>query len=181
MLLQTGRFIVKNIQELERVVPNQNGIKRIFDLDYMGRYEYEGNTIPASRMLIEYNRDKYMYLPVDFYNKNGEQMYIYMFTDGIQVTDKDLLQLAHKNIEENYTLYEHINEPNKRYGNDFWWSIEYNYIIFFGIEKIKLIEHYIDSCYKRDGGKEEIGKKLGKLKLYTKDNWQKKRIIILYF
>lgn len=36
MLLQTGRFIVKNIQELERVVPNQNGIKRIFDLDYMG-------------------------------------------------------------------------------------------------------------------------------------------------
>lgn len=85
-------------------------------------------------MLIEYNRDKYMYLPVDFYNKNGEQMYIYMFTDGIQVTDKDLLQLAHKNIEENYTLYEHINEPNKRYGNYFWWSIEYNYIIFFGIK-----------------------------------------------
>lgn len=169
MRLQKGKIIIRNIEELEAAIPDKDGIKRVIDLDYMGQFEYEGNTIPILRMLIEYNRDKYGYYPVDVYDKNGLQMIFFgnlhqIIGDNTDVS-RTLLKKAHNNINENYSLSDYINHTNEDYVRNFWWNIQSNYMIFFGKEKIPLIEYFIDSCYTRDGGKEEIGKKLIKARV----------------
>lgn len=169
MILQRGKIVLKNLEELENAIPEEDGIKRVIDLDYMGQFEYEGNTISILRMLIEYNRDKYNYYPVNIYDKNGSQMIFFGNFNEVVDNDKKLsdfiLKKANFNIKGNYSLYEYINHSNEDYVRNFWWNIQSNYMIFFGQEKKPLIEYFINSCYTRDGGKEEIGKKLVKARV----------------
>lgn len=162
MLLQSGRFVVKNMKELESRKPDSDGLKKVIDLDYIGQFEYETNTILILRMLMEYRRNEYQFYPLDIFNKNDEQMIMF----AILEEDADLSclsQVAWSDIDKNYSLYRHINHPNEEFGNDFWWNINHNYMIFFGKEKIDLINYFLDSTYTRDGGKEEIVKKLAKV------------------
>ena len=159
MLLQKGKFLIKEISELNRVKEENDGIKRIIDLNYMGQFEYEVNVVPISRMFIEYYKDEYEFISVDIYNKKNEKMYFY-FNKTLLENKKEsyLYELAKTILERDFSLWEHINkDPNII---DFWWDLNGDYFIFFGDKKIELINYFIESCYKRDGQKEGIEKKL---------------------
>lgn len=159
--LQRGKFAVKTEEELKKATPEHDNLKRVIDLDYMGRTEYEGNTIPILRMLIEYEKEQYKYYPTSTVDANGSPMILFLNPNHLlKELDIALEELSNYYIEHNYSLWEYIKYSNKRKVNDFWWDIDNNIIIFFGEEKIPLIQYFIDSCYQRDGSKEEIGKKL---------------------
>ena len=89
MKLQKGKFLINNIDELVNIPEDKNGIKRIIDLEYMGQFEYEGNTIPISRMFIEYYKEDYYFYPTQIFNKDSNQMYIY--ANG-NIADEKLLK-----------------------------------------------------------------------------------------
>ncbi|MBR6690649.1 MAG: hypothetical protein IKL65_04900 [Bacilli bacterium] len=162
MLLQKGRFTIKKISELEKLNEEKDGIKRIIDLEYMGKFEFEGNAVPISRMFIEYYKDEYAFIPVDIYNKNNEQMFFY-FNKTLLEDKKEsyLYEVAKRILERDFSLWEHINENSNI--TDFWWDLNGDYFIFFGDKKIELINYFIESCYKRDGEKVGIEKKLIKV------------------
>ena len=160
MLLQRGRFTVKNISELDLLPTESDGLKRIIDLDYMGKIEYEGNTIPLSRMLIEYNIDKYKFYYIDLFNNSWEQMIVYANSE--QVDEIDWHEFGLSLIERDYSVYKHIHNSGSENENNFWWSVDNDYFVFFGEEKKELINAFITGCYKRDGGKELIKQKIAK-------------------
>lgn len=156
MLLQRGRFIIKNIVEIETLEEDKDGLKRIIDLDYMGKFEYEGNAIPLSRMYMEYFRDNYEFRYFDMYDANGAQMIVYCsYNDKLDGLQKYL-------YERDSSFYEHVIYPNKEFDNDFWWNISGDYFVFFGEEKKELINYFINGCYERDGGKQLIKEKIAK-------------------
>ena len=162
MLLQRGKFIIKDISELERLDSNKDGIKRIIELDYMGKFEFEGNSVPISRMFIEYYKDEYEFIPLDIYNKDNEQLFFYFNKTLLRDKDKNYLyRLTKAIIDRNYSLASYLEGDNK--SNDFWWDLDGDYFIFCGNKKIDLINYFIESCYKRDGEKEEIKIKLKKI------------------
>jgi len=156
MKLQRGRFLVNNVNE----IINDN----ILDLDYMGYFEFEGNIIPISRMIIEFNKDDYKFYNTGIYNKNNEEMYIYI---NCKIVESKLLNsvnyinnLTKYNIDRNYSLWQFINKESNECINDFWWNVEEDYFIIFGEDKKDVINFFIDKSFIRDGGKEEIKKKL---------------------
>ena len=162
MILQRGKFIIKQISEFDSVKEEKDGIKKIIDLNYMGQFEFEGNSVPISRMFIEYYKDEYKYYPIDIYNKNNEQMYFYFNKTLLVNKPKNYLySIAKKILERDFSLWEHINKASNNSTN-FWWDLNGDYFIFFGKEKIDLINYFIESCYKRDGEKVGIEKKLTK-------------------
>ena len=165
MLLQRGKFIISNINELSKCEETHDGIKRVIDLAYMGKFEYEGNTIPISRMFMEYYKDKYIFYPVNVFNQNNEQMYIYANSDKVREKHMDnyMNLLAYSEISRNFSLWEYINHTKDNCLYDLWWNVESDYLIFFGDEKKEIINYFINSCYIRDGEREEIGKKLVKV------------------
>lgn len=156
MLLQRGRFVIKSINELEKLDTDKDGLKKIIDLDYMGKFEYEGNAIPLSRMYIEYFRENYEFRHFDVYDANGEQMIVYCDKE------KDIEGLPEYLLERNYSFYEHVKYSNKEYDNDFWWNIGGDYFIFFGEGKKELINYFVNGCFERDGGKQLIKEKIAK-------------------
>lgn len=164
MKLQKGKFLINNIDELINIPADKNGIKRIIDLEYMGQFEYEGNTIPISRMFIEYYKEDYYFYPTQIFNKDGNQMYIYandnIVNDKLKENPNFISSLAKFNIERNFSLWEYINKDSEECLYDFWWNIEADYLILFGENKKDLINLFINECHQRDGGKEEIKRKL---------------------
>lgn len=164
MKLQKGKFLINNIDELINIPPDKDGIKRIIDLKYMGQFEYEGNAIPISRMFIEYYKEDYYFYPAQIFNKDGNQMYIYaninLINDKLKENPNFISSLAKFNIERNFSLWEYINKDSEECLYDFWWNIEADYLILFGENKKDLINLFINECHQRDGGKEEIKKKL---------------------
>lgn len=162
MLLQKGKFLIDDISKLGLIESNKDGIKRIIDLDYMGQFEFEGNSVPVSRMFIEYYKDDYDFIPLDIYNKNNEQLFFYFNKTLLENKEKDYLyKLIKRIISRSYSLTSYIEGDNEL--NNFWWDIEGDYFIFFGNKKIELINYFIESCYKRDGEKNKIKEKLKKI------------------
>ena len=164
MKLQKGKFLINNIDELVNIPEDKHGIKRIIDLEYMGQFEYEGNTIPISRMFIEYYKEDYYFYPTQIFNKDGNQMHIYangnIVNDKLKENPNFISSLAKFNIERNFSLWEYINKDSEECLYDFWWNIEADYLILFGEDKKDLINLFINECHQRDGGKEEIKRKL---------------------
>lgn len=164
MLLQRGNFNIQDISDIETVELNNRGIRNVIDLAYMGKIEFEGNAVPISRMIIEYYKENYEFYPINIYNQKNEQMYFYANSSIIKDKPEGFLgTLANDIINVNFTLYEYINYTDKERLNDFWWSLEGDYFIFFGENKKEIINYFIDICYEKDGGKEEIKNKLLKL------------------
>lgn len=164
MKLQKGKFLINNTDELVNIPTDKDGIKRIIDLEYMGQFEYEGNTIPISRMFIEYYKEYYYFYPTQIFTKDGNQMYIYangnLVNDKLKENQNFISSLAKFNIERNFSLWEYINKNSEDCLYDFWWNIEGDYLILFGEDKKDLINLFINECHQRDGGKEEIKRKL---------------------
>lgn len=164
MKLQRGNFTVNNIDELKNVESDSNGIKKVIDLAYMGEFEYERNTIPLLRMLIEYKRNDFDFYKIDKFDANGKQMIMFVSLNDPN-NFESLHKIAEKDIDRNMSLYDYIKNPDKEFISNFWWNIECNYMIFFGEEKMDLINYFVDSCFKRDGKKEEIERKLKKARV----------------
>ena len=164
MKLQKGKFLINNIGELGNTPIDNDGIKRIIDLEYMGQFEYEGNAIPISRMFIEYYKEDYYFYPTQIFNKDNNQMYIYansnLVNDKLKENTHFIYNLGKFNIERNFSLWEYINHNPEECLYDFWWNIEGDYLILFGEDKKDLINLFINECHQRDGGKEEIKRKL---------------------
>jgi len=156
MKLQRGKFLVNKVNEIKD--------NNIIELDYMGYFEYEGNTIPISRMFIEYYKEDYCFYCTNIYNKENEEMFIYinsnLVNDKLKDNPKYIVSLARYNIDRNYTLWQYINKDIKDCSTNFWWNIEADYFIFFGEDKKDLIKFFIENSFIRDGGTEEIKKKL---------------------
>ena len=159
MKLQRGKFLVNSVDEIKD--------NNIIDLCYMGYFEYENNAIPISRMFIEYYKDDYIFYSTNIFNKNNEEMFVYINSDLINEKIKSnpnyLINLAKYNIDRNYTLWQYINEDLKECLCDFWWNIEGDYFILFGEDKKEIIKYFIENSFERDGGKEEIKRKLLKI------------------
>ena len=159
MKLQRGKFLVNSVEEIQ----NNN----IIDLCYMGYFEYENNAIPISRMFIEYYKDDYIFYSTNIYNKSNEEMFVYINSNLINEKIKDkpnyIIDLAKYNIDRNYTLWQYINKNPKECFCDFWWNIEGDYFILFGEDKKELIKFFIEDSFRRDGGKEDIKRKLLKI------------------
>jgi len=164
MKLQKGKFLINNIGELSNIPIDNDGIKRIIDLEYMGQFEYEGNAIPISRMFIEYYKEDYYFYPTQIFNKDNNQMYIYansnLVNDKLKENPNFIYNLAKFNIDRNFSLWEYKNKDSEECLYDFWWNIEADYLILFGENKKDLINLFINECHQRDGGKEEIKRKL---------------------
>ena len=164
MKLQKGKFLINNIDESVNIPIDKDGIKRIIDLEYMGKFEYEGNAIPISRLFIEYYKEDYYFYPTQIFNKDGNQMYIYangnLVNDKLKQNPNFISSLAKFNIERNFSLWEYINKDLEECLYDFWWNIEGDYLILFGEDKKDLINLFINECHQRDGGKESIKRKL---------------------
>lgn len=156
MKLQRGKFLVNNINELKD--------NNIICLNYMGYFEYEGNAIPISRMIIELNKEDYYFYNTNIFNKSSEEMFIYInsniINDKLKNNPNYINFLANYNIDRNYSLWQYVNKDIKECNTDFWWNIEADYFIFFGEDKKDLIKFFIENSFIRDGGTEEIGKKL---------------------
>ena len=160
MLIQRGRFTINNMTEIDTISSSDDGIKKVIDLNYMGEFEFEGNAIPFSRMYIEYHREEYEFIPLNVYSKNGEQLFIFISREELKDRPDNYLELLVDYVDlRQYSFYEYINYPEKANTN-FWWDIGSHFMLFFGEEKKKIIEYFIDSCYKRDGSKEEIKQKV---------------------
>lgn len=164
MKLQKGKFLINSIDELVNIPVDEDDIKRIIDLEYMGQFEYEGNAIPVSRMFIEYYKEYYYFYRTQIFDKDGKQMYIYangnLVNDKLKENQNFISILAKFNIERNYSLWEYVNENPEECLYDFWWNIDGDYLIFFGEDKKELINLFINKCHQRDSGKEEIKRKL---------------------
>ncbi len=159
MKLQRGKFTIDNIKDLDKAeLDPKDGIRKVIDLDYMGQFEYEGNTIPILRMWMQYYGDNYVYQPLNVFSKNGKQMYV--FYDSNSITEEEIEKIIQRKIEINYSLYSYINYPDEEFYSDFWWDINSAYMIFFGEEKKDLIEYFLNTTLERDGGKEGIKRKL---------------------
>lgn len=164
MKLQKGKFLINYIDELINIPIDKYGGKRIIDLAYMEQFEYEGNAIPISRMHIEYYKESYYFYPTQIFNKDGKQMYIYangnLINDKLKENPNFIYSLAKFNIDRNFSLWEFINKNSDECLYDFWWNINGDYLILFGEDKKELINLFINECHQRDGGKEEIKRKL---------------------
>lgn len=156
MKLQRGKFLVNNVNEIKD--------NNIIYLDYMGYFEYEGNAIPISRMFIEFYKEEYDFYSTNIYNRNNEEMYIYanseIVKEKLNNNTNYIVSLANYNIDRNYTLWQYINKDIKELDVNFWWNIEGDYFIFFGEDKKDVIKYFVENSFIRDGGKEEIKKKL---------------------
>ncbi|MBQ3020939.1 MAG: hypothetical protein IJD92_01785 [Bacilli bacterium] len=108
MKLQKGKFLITNIGELANIPIDNDGIKRIIDLEYMGQFEYEGNAIPISRMFIEYYKEDYYFYPTQIFNKDNNQMYIYansnLVNDKLKENPHFIYNLSKFNIDRNFSL-----------------------------------------------------------------------------
>lgn len=157
MLLQRGNFLVDSIEDTANKID-------VIDLDYMGKFEYEGNAIPLSRSYIEYYKDEYKFYPVSIFDKDGNQMYIYanssIYEEKIKNDPNYILKLAKNKINNNYSLWEYIKYGPNKSDYNFWWNIDAAYFIFFGEKYKSIIEYFINYCYTRDGGKDGIKKKV---------------------
>lgn len=164
MKLQKGKILINNIDELDKTSVDKDDINEVIDLAYMGQFEYEGNTIPVSRMFIEYNKDNYCFYPTQIFDKDGKQMYVYINSDLVNkelVTNPNFISdLANFDINKNISLWNYIYNDLENCPYNFWWNVEGNYFIIFGEEKKNIINLFIDECYQRDGGQEEIKRKL---------------------
>lgn len=168
-MLQRGHFTIPTILELPKLTPDENGLSKVIELDYMGHYEFEGNSVPLSRLFIEFYKEFYEFYPINIFNASNSQMFIYANAIQIDSNDPEFLQkIAERQIDRNYSLYEHIKHPKNAVA-DFWWDINGDYFIFFGEEKKEIIEYFINSCYTRDGGKEKIKAKIHQAGYKLKD------------
>ena len=160
MQLQRGKFLIKNICELDNCKEDNDGLKNVINLSYMGQFEYEGNTIPISRMKMEYYKDDYIFYPIDITNTNGEQMFIYV--DSVSLNSQEdgyIYSYIRQRINSNLSLWEAINSTSSY---DLWWDIDSNMLIFFGEEKKDIINYFINSCFERDNKGDGLVKKLVK-------------------
>lgn len=167
MKLQKGKFLVKDVSELENGILDDNDKNKIIDLEYMGQFEYEVNAIPISRMFIEYNKEEYCFYSTGIFNIEGHQMYVFansnLVNEKIKQNPNFIIDLSRFNINRNYSLWQYINKDPKECLYDFWWNIEGDYFILFGEQNKEIISLFINEGYKRDGGKEEIKTKLLKI------------------
>ena len=162
MLIQRGKFTINSMSEIATIDSDKDGIKKVIDLNYMGKFEFEGNAIPISRMFFEYYRNEYEFIPMNVYNKNKEQLYIFFNKEVLKDQREGFLQGLFEYIySRECSLYDYINNPDNCSTN-FWWSIDSDYMLFFGEEKKEIIKYFIDACYNRDGKEEGIKKKLVK-------------------
>ena len=156
MKLQRGKFLINNISELENQEMDKDGLRDVISLSYMNQFEYEGNVIPISRMIMEYYKDRYIFYHTSIFNYKNEEMILYIDSYYYGILD----DYATKKIDGNMTLWLAINEEEPY---DFWWDLNMNSFIFFGEDKIDIIKYFIDSCYERDMKGEGITKKLEKV------------------
>ena len=106
MLIQRGKFTINSMSEIDNIKSDKDGIKKVIDLNYMGRFEFEGNAVLISRMFFEFYRDNYEFIPMNVYNKNNEQLYIYFNKEALKGQGGGFIQgLFDYLYSREYSLY----------------------------------------------------------------------------
>lgn len=158
-LIQTGTF----------TYPNEiDGIDSIIDLTLMGAAEFEIETVyengryvsknPLNLSLkrILKNRENYNFAKITRRkNTKGEQMYVYCKTNETEETIRQIRELIKKDYTCKRSIYltqyfkrtpEELDNP---FVKNFWWDIHNDFFIFFGEEKMKMLNSAMNNLYEK--------------------------------
>lgn len=130
-LVQRGNF---------RARENKIGIDSIITWDYMGSAEFEWGALPKAlnRVLDEFLEYE-LFEEKDMANINGVPLHIFCRKDKHDIV-KDTLKMFKENpwhLKE-YITFQHAYKRfgdsffDRKYGEDFWFDIEHDFIWFFG-------------------------------------------------
>lgn len=146
--MKKGKFLVRNLNELDDMYEDINSINGISDLLYLELTEKEKNKRPI-KTFLEYFDSGYWFYKTGVYSKANEEMLIYIKKDLIDKLDdlKFYNELVKRNIEKEDTIKIYINSYPDECLFDFWWNIDGDYFIIFGKEKMDIINHFIKKQY----------------------------------
>jgi hypothetical protein len=149
--MKKGKFLVRNVSELDIMYEDINSINKISDLLYLNLTEREKETHPI-KTFIEYFDMDYRFYSTGVNSKANEEMFIYAKKEFINkiTRGKFYNEIVKKNVEREKTIKKYIDSFPDECLYDFWWNIDENYFIVFGKEKIELINNFIRMQYKKD-------------------------------
>ncbi len=149
--MKKGKFLVRNVNELDIMYEDINSINKISDLLYLNLTEREKETHPI-KTFIEYFDMDYRFYSTGVNSKANEEMFIYAKKEFINkiTRGKFYNEIVKKNVEREKTIKKYIDSFPDECLYDFWWNIDENYFIVFGKEKIELINNFIRMQYKKD-------------------------------
>ena len=149
--MKKGKFLVRNVSELDIMYEDINSINKISDLLYLNLTEREKET-HTIKTFIEYFDMDYRFYSTGVNSKANEEMFIYAKKEFINkiTRGKFYNEIVKKNVEREKTIKKYIDSFPDECLYDFWWNIDENYFIVFGKEKIELINNFIRMQYKKD-------------------------------
>ena len=149
--MKKGKFLVRNVSELDVMYEDVNSINRITDLLYLNITESEKEKHPI-KTFIEYFDSGYRFYGTGVNTKASEEMFIYAKKEFVNKISRSRFynELVKRNIEREKTIKKYIESFPDECLYDFWWDVDGNYFIVFGEEKVELINHFIRMQYKKD-------------------------------
>lgn len=135
-LIQSGKFN-------ENIVEN-TGIDSIIEFDYMGSTEFQFGALPQSlnRMLINIEFYDVIEFP-QYVNSKGENLMVYapiMFNKHVSQIVEELADGSlNSRLKEYCNLPDYLMSEKNSDCSDFWWDIENDFYIFFGLYHKELI------------------------------------------
>lgn len=148
--MKKGKFLVKNVSELDVMYEDVNSINGICDLLYLDLDEKEKMKRPI-KTFLEYFNFGYLFYETGIYSKSNEEMFIYAGRELIdRIGSLEFYNgLVKRNIEGENTIKLYINSYPEECLYDFWWDDENDYFIVFGDEKMDIIDYFIRKQYNK--------------------------------
>lgn len=137
-LIQRGKF-------KETAKENIEGIDSLIRLDYMGSSEFEWGALPQSlKRMVAASKDYSMNKVSEVKAKSGEVMFLYCDKTKFEEIKKCAIHLSRNKYgyKEYCDMVDYVERNNEKSHshNNFWWDIEYDYIVVFGDEQAEKIQ-----------------------------------------
>ena len=109
------------------------GKNGVVDLDYMGSFEFEMGTVPASYRRIMHNYDDYEYYNTNIFTPENDELILFCKSDISEEVIKSLNEFVNEPYHlKEYSELEKIKTAKKGdqsiFGRrtDFWWCLDYD-------------------------------------------------------
>jgi len=112
--------------------PNEEGIDKILQFDYMGSSEFEWGALPKALRSARENKDEYIQFEFTFENFEDKPIMILCKESDKEELPKILSKLADREIRlKEYCDLDAYLKGDKNYRtSDFWWDIENDYFFW---------------------------------------------------
>ena len=121
--------------------------------NYSFNLEKTENEINQSRNRMMAKRRQYRFYPIDIYDLNRNQMFIYADKKIIELNSEYIpgyeKALAKCEIDNNTELWNYVHYGEQADDREFWLDAHQDFIVFFGEEKKSVIYEYINKDYER--------------------------------